>query len=299
MIFTFLHFGILIAGLLITPGSDQRLINSIIQKNANNTLVQKVAVEYNHFASLSGVSNKKDENTYAKALDSLGIVKHSGVGKTRETSENTQDNRSLNHCKTLVFRTLKSLPPETVAYLKNLTLQMESEGRRGWGGGSTIILRCQKVSDEELVSVLVHEMGHITDTGFLQGNIASGESEFMDGNRPVYQDDPSLEFYRVSFENEKTLKKDSNLMDFVSGYAATDPFEDFAESYNFYVLHGEEFRHLKEFNQSLQKKYNFLKSRVFDGKEFSYGDSSRNPDLFNRNYDTTVLHYDLKKFFVT
>ncbi len=292
MIFTFLHFGIIVAGLLISPGLDQQLINSLVQKNYNNSLARSTMVEYNHFAP-------SDENSYAKALDSLGIIRNSGSKKTSETSENIQNNRSLNHCKTLVFRTLKSLPPEAVSYLKNLTLQMENEGRRGWGGGSTIILRCQGVSDEELVSVLVHEMGHITDTGLLKGNSSSGESEFMDGNRPVYKDDPSLEFYRISFENDKMLKNGSSIIDFVSGYAATDPFEDFAESYNFYVLHGEEFRSVKGFNQSLQKKYNFLKTRVFGDKEFSYGDQSRKPDIFDRDYDTTVLHYDLKKFFVT
>ncbi len=297
MIFTFLHFGILIAGLLTSSGSDQQFVNSFVQKNIQS-IAQSQTIEYNHSAPSNTVSARKDENMYARELDSLGIVRHSGTKAESEKRENTDENRSLNHCKTLVFRTLKSLPAEAVLHLKSLTLQLTNDGRRGWGGGSTIIIRCQGVTDEELVSVLVHEMGHITDTGLLAGNSASGSSEFLDGSNPVYADDPSLEFYRISFENEKILKKESSLMDFVSGYAATDPFEDFAESYNFYVLHGEEFRHMKEFNQSLQKKYNFLKIRVFKGQEFSYGDPSRRPELFNRDYDTTVIHYDLKKFFV-
>ena len=32
---------------------------------------------------------------------------------------------------------------------------------RGLGGGDTIYLRCNNVSDHELVGVFVHEMGHI------------------------------------------------------------------------------------------------------------------------------------------
>lgn len=256
-----------------------------------NTLAANKIIEYNHSAA-------KNEVYYAKELDSLRIAQ-TAKDETRLSSFSTanQNNRSLNHCKSLVFRTLKSLPAQAVAQIKRLTLQSGTEGRRGWGGGSTIILRCDGLKDEELVSVLVHEMGHVTDTGLLNGNFSSAASEFMDGNVPVYTDDPSLEFYRFSFRDERTLRQGSTELDFVSGYAMSDPFEDFAETYNFYVLHGDEFRRMKAYNTVLQQKYDFLKIVVFRGDEFFNG-SSDDTSTFSRNYDTTVLDYDLKKFFV-
>lgn len=257
-----------------------------------NTLAANKIIEYNHSAA-------KNEVYYAKELDSLRITQiPKNETKLSSLSTANQDYRSLNHCKSLVFRTLKSLPVQAVAQIKRLTLQSGAKGRRGWGGGSTIILRCDGAKDEELVSVLVHEIGHVTDTGLLNGDSASGTSEFMDGNVPVYNDDPSLEFYRLSFRDEKTLKRGGGTeWDFVSGYATTDPFEDFAETYNFYVLHGDEFRRMKAYNTVLQQKYDFLKIVVFRGDEFFNGGTD-DTSIFSRNYDTTVLDYDLKKFFV-
>ena len=254
-----------------------------------NTLADTQYIEYTPHAS-------SNEASYARNLDALAIALHPGSDFTQE---NQPTPGSLNHCKSLVYRTLASLPPEDTAQLKDLTLYFADEGRRGLGGGSTIILRCQNVTDNELVGVLVHEMGHIVDTGLLQGNASAGESEFMDGTQPVYQDDPSLLFYRLDFTDSKTLRSSASPLDFVSGYAQSDPFEDFAETYNYYILHGDEFRTLIETNVVLLQKYNFLKTRVFNGKEFFNGDDARKTDLLQRDYDTTVLNYDLNKFFVT
>jgi hypothetical protein len=118
----------------------------------------------------------------------------------------------------------------------------------------------------------------------------------MDGKNPVYNDDLSLDFYRISFLNEKELRSESNDLDFVSGYALSDPFEDFAESYTFYILHGNEFRQLAAENYKLALKYRFLKEKVFNGKEYDKDDNSLIAFFNQRNYDTTVLDFDLKKF---
>lgn len=281
---TFFNLWILFTTLLGVNVNPQTYLDSLTQKS----LADSKYIEYNHSAPL-------DENHYAAQLDGLGINLKSGAGSTQESKP---DLSSLNHCKSLVYRTLKSLPQEAVNRLQNLTLNFSNEGRRGLGGGSTIILRCSNVTDEELTGVLVHEMGHITDTGVLQGNYGTGESEFKDGNNPIYNDDPSLDFYRLSFLDEKTLRPNANMFDFVSGYAMTDPFEDFAETYNYYILHGDEFRALTTKNDILLNKYNFLKTRIFNGKEFFNGDDSRQVNYADRDYDTTVLHYDAKKFFL-
>ncbi len=283
---TFFNLWVLMTSLLgfnLTNFNPQTYLNSLTQ----NSLADTKYIEYNHSAPL-------DENHYAAELDGLGLNLQTGAGSTQESKP---DLSSLNHCKSLVYRTLASLPQEVVSHLQNLTLTFDTEGRRGLGGGSTIILHCNNVTDEELVGVLVHEMGHIQDTGVEQGNPSSGESEFHDGSNPVYNDDPSLDFYRLSFLDEKTVRPNATMLDFVSGYAMTDPFEDFAETYNYYILHGDQFRELATKDDILQKKYDFLKTRVFHGKEFFNGDDSRQILYANRDYDTTILHYDMQKFF--
>jgi len=259
-------------------------LNNVAQKG----LAQTTSIEYNHPAPL-------DETHYAAKLDEMGLKLSSGAGSTQQ---NEPDVSSLIHCKSLIYRTLESLPQENVNRLQDLTLSFDNNARRGLGGGGTIILRCSNVTDEELVGVLVHEMGHIEDTGVLQGHSYTGESEFQDGSNPIYNDDPSLSFYRLSFLDATTLRPNAAPIDFVSGYAMSDPFEDFAETYNFYILHGEEFRKMVSTDEVLQKKYDFLKNRVFNGKEFTNGDDTRQINYVSRDYDTTVLHYDMQKFFV-
>lgn len=281
---TFYNLWVLVFSLVGLNANPQTYLDSL----AGKTLADTKYIEYNHSAPL-------DENHYAAGLDGLGLNLQTGAGSTQQSKPDTS---SLNHCKSLVYRTLESLPKDTVSHLQNLTLSFSTDGRRGLGGGSTIILHCSNVTDEELVGVLVHEMGHIQDTGVEQGNFYSGASEFKDGSNPVYNDDPSLDFYRLSFLDEKTLRPNATMLDFVSGYAMSDPYEDFAETYNYYLLHGNEFRQLAAKNDILQKKYDFLKTRVFNGKEFFNGDDSRTVNFSNRDYDATVLHYDMKKFFV-
>jgi len=56
--------------------------------------------------------------------------------------------------------------------------------------------------------------------------------------------------------------------DFVSGYALSNKYEDFAESFSFYVFHNDIFRDRALKNVSLQKKYDFFKTYVFDHEEF-------------------------------
>lgn len=234
------------------------------------------------------------EEGYAEELEDLGIKLHPGS----EYLEGADGNElSLTHCKSLVYRTLKSLPEEPVSQLKHLTLYFSDTGRRGLGGGSTIILRCQNVTDAELVGVLVHEMGHITDTGVMGGSAHFGKSSYVDGSKPIYNNDASLDFYKLSFVDDETVKQTATRLDFVSGYAMTDPFEDFAESYAYYILHGTEFRTLAKSNKVLDKKYEYLKKRVFDGKEYFNGKEIRKGQERTRSYDVTVLPYDMTKFF--
>ena len=260
------------------PLTDQQITDDI--------LAGEGTFEYNYVAP--------SEANYAQKLDNLDINLHPG---TEYKPESKSSPRSLRHCKSLIYRTLKSLPQEPVNKLQNLTLYFSDDGRRGLGGGSTIILRCQNVTDEVLVSVLVHEMGHIMDTGVMNGTWHGGRSKFRDGSKPVYKNDISVDFYEISWVNESKMKSNSSKLDFVSGYAKSDPFEDFAESYTYYILHGNEFRSLAKHNERLRAKYDYLKTRIFDEIEYETG-TERGLNILRRRFDVTVLPYDIDQFFV-
>lgn len=283
---TFFNFGLLVSLLF---GLNFNTDSGFNQYFNNEYLENSYADKYTQLA---------DREFYAQGegLEDLGIELHPG-SEYMPGSDGSP--RSLNHCKTLVFRTLKSLPEEPVKNLRHLTLYFSDNGRRGLGGGSTVILRCQNVTDEEMVAVLVHEMGHIMDTGVMSGSYESGASAYSDGGNRIYLNDSSLGFYNISWEREDKLKAGSDKYDFVSGYAMSDPFEDFAESYAYYILHGTEFRELAKHNSSLSRKYDFLKNKVFEGKEYENGIDEESVKVGMRHYDVTVLPYDLDKFFIS
>lgn len=226
------------------------------------------------------------ENYYASALDNLPITFHPG-GDYRADSSPTP--AAARRCKSILYRTLSALPARDTGKVKELTLYYTQDGRRGLGGGGSIIIRCLNVTDLELASVLTHEVGHVTDEAVLTGSRSAGFSGFRDFEKLVAADDPSALFYKISWVSESKKKSVTSKLDFVSIYAATDPFEDFAETYTYYRWHGAEFRALAKSNTVLNEKYEFMKLSVFSGQEF--GDLTKEivMDTAKRHYDVTVL----------
>lgn len=227
------------------------------------------------------------DNYYSSQLKKLGINLRPG---TDHNPNSKSTPTSSSKCKSIVYKTLMKLPYSHRQQLNELTLFYAKTGRRGLGGDNAVILRCLNVTDDELSSVLVHEMGHLVDGGFLLGFEQSFQSGFYDFDDPVLNDDPSSYFYRISWINNKILQDSATELDFVSMYAMTDPFEDFAETYTYYRLHGPEFRSLAEFNYALYQKYEFMKNYVFSGNEYGVEkDNEINVEALARNYDVTVL----------
>lgn len=194
-------------------------------------------------------------------------------------------------CETVVTQTLSALPASHRATVQLITLTLDPNARRGLGGGSHIVIRCTGMSDEELAAVVVHEVGHTVDATLLTGS-STITTAFSDGPNVLPVDDPSIEFYSLSWASDTQHIQASTSDDFVSVYAASDPFEDFAESYSAYVLHGESFAAMAAQNPVLQAKYDFLKNTVFGGTTYSL-------DLTTISLpvrDTTVLPYDFAQF---
>lgn len=190
---------------------------------------------------------------------------------------------------------LKKLPEQHFSTLQSLVLDYSKEAYRGLGGKNIIILRAVDINPSEFIAVLVHEIGHTVDLGYLIESDTAVKSEFSDNGKPVYANDLSLNFYRISWDNEKSIKKDAGNLDFVSGYALTDPFEDFAETYVYYVLHNKDFKSKTETNEKLSQKYDFMKNTVFNGKEFNTGGDLPN-NTNTRPWDITLMSYDLQGF---
>lgn len=196
------------------------------------------------------------------------------------------------HCEALVEKTLTALPTNLTSKIKDLSLYLTERKSRGMSNSHLIELRCADMSDEELVSVLIHEIGHTVDLGYLRGS-GNIVSDFTDGSLLIPTDDMSVEFYQLSWKNSEKQHFTASRKDFVSGYAMSDPFEDFAESFNFYLLHGSDFRILAKESKTLQAKYDFLQENVFAGKEFS---STVTAESGKRVWDTTLLPIALQAF---
>lgn len=161
----------------------------------------------------------------------------------------------------LLNATLHALPRQCQQHLKNLYVRYDQPEQRGLAGKETIILN-GNVRDEELRALFLHEFGHITDLGCLTGTRKGRPSAFHDGIEPIVQDDPSTSFYRISWVQETTQRPGTSLGDFVSGYAAKDAFEDFAETFAYFILQPEAFRIRAMTHAALQKKWLWMEKYV-------------------------------------
>lgn len=135
-------------------------------------------------------------------------------------------------------------------------------------------------SYKEALSVAVHEFWHFLDLYILKKNLFK---------------DISFDFYDISWEQTDILKAWNSTSDFVSGYAMTNKYEDFAESFTFYVLHNFDFLKKAEKSEKLQEKYNFFKKYVFINWEF-ITDEFSTEKAENYLWDTTKIDFNFEKF---
>lgn len=138
------------------------------------------------------------------------------------------------------------------------------------------------------MKTMFHEYGHNVDYSILLptekkklspfGNVYSG---------PIYESDPSIGFYNISWINSTHFKYDNSTLTmkevldvltqnpekygFVSEYAANHPVEDFAETFAAYITNGKMFREKAKTNNILQKKYDWMSNNVFSMVEYDTG----------------------------
>ncbi len=216
--------------------------------------------------------------------------------------------KEISSFKNKLMNVAKKLPPEHASSLKNLILDIDPTSPDGENGeikfdGTIILKNWHGRTHEKVAATFLHEMGHNVDLQCFMGKCLSGikkrqdrTSEFLfKGWLPIYEGDPSLLFYRLSWENTNTKKKGSTDLDFVSGYSMSDPSEDFAETYAYYILHNKNFKARTQTNNVLLKKYEFMRNVVFKGKIYDTGECTSS-DSNRQRSNVSNIPYDLEDF---
>jgi len=103
--------------------------------------------------------------------------------------------------------------------------------------------------------VFIHEIGHIVDGGYLTGK-SNTLSSFIDLGKSVKIDDPSIKYYQISWVNNNKWTENTKTSDFCSRYGSTNPYEDFAECFVYYVLHNPDFLDKTKNSTELEKNTN-------------------------------------------
>ncbi len=196
----------------------------------------------------------------------------------------------------LADSTLRALPSYCRDSLHDFYVVYNNPSNRGLAGETEMIIAGNEpgvnppkpVPDAEFRALITHECGHIIDLGAIRGTSAAGGTEFYDGKKPIHADDPSVKFYRISWTSAKTMRKDAFPSNFVSGYAMSDAFEDFAESFAFFVLQRQEFQRLAKNNPALQAKYDYIATLMTDQPDIANGTFVRGK---KQPWDVTKLPY--------
>lgn len=234
-------------------------------------------------------------NTLPTAPSSVHLADFVDTVNYQDVTEPFTDTEKK-HIDDLLSLSFSKFPSQYVRQLDSLTLKKTRTGSRGLGGASVMILRTLGVKDTELVAVSIHELGHVVDMGVFKGTQAAGPSGFMDGKETVWADDQSVAFYKISW-NSETDRRSNAPEDFVSGYAMSDPFEDEAETFAMYVLHGERFRTIAGSNTAMASKYAYMRDRVFGGREFRGIDAiAASTPVTTRPWDVTLEPYSWAAF---
>lgn len=147
--------------------------------------------------------------------------------------------------------------------------------------GNIYLFWAPQLSKEELLSVFIHEFWHYIDIYFLADNSWN---------------DVSQRFYDISWKSTKVVLSSQSQWDFVSGYAMSNKYEDFAESFVYFVLHNGDFAEKAKKSDSLEQKYDFLKKYVFADREFINTNFSTDWITLDYYRDITKIHIDITKF---
>lgn len=175
---------------------------------------------------------------------------------------------------------------ENIYYIK---IQKNKNWRRWYAWHHSIIINIKDGMDyNNFLEVLTHELWHVIDLWFIEWKSHKKSSIFKEFGRENFaEDDDSINFYNLSFLSEKVKKPWIYAKDFVSWYALTNIFEDFAESFNMYVNHNYVFRKMAKESNILQQKYDIIDNML--GGKYLKTDKDFDYKYGYRPWDTTNM----------
>lgn len=136
-----------------------------------------------------------------------------------------------------------------------------------------------QLSQQEFLAVAIHEFAHFVDIYYFQKKVIRDLSE---------------NFYGISWDSTKIIKSWQSQKDFVSGYAMTNKYEDFAESFTYYILHNKDFLQKAETSETLMKKYKYFWVYFFKHDHFKWEDFSIDNEILDYYRDITKIPYNLE-----
>jgi hypothetical protein len=177
--------------------------------------------------------------------------------------------------------------------LNRIVINDDVWSRRWFANWDSVTINLGSVSSYvEFLELLVHELWHVVDLWIVRWYSSQKSDIYTEFGRSVLEiDDPSIEFYKLSFQSEKVRDSQSVKEDFCSWYGMTNPFEDFAECHNLYLNHNAIFRLWAQENEIMKKKYNFM-ANLYGGVYMF--DSSKDLEKAKNNklwrpWDTTKM----------
>ena len=138
-----------------------------------------------------------------------------------------------------------------------------------------------QLEQNEFLSVFIHEFAHYLDIYFFSRDRGS---------------DISNRFYDISWKTTSIILPWQKQSDFVSGYAMTNKYEDFSESFTYYLLHNNDFLEKSKQSSIMREKYNFFRRYLFEGNDFFGTDFSDGNIIRAYYWDITKIPFDVKNF---
>lgn len=244
-----------------------------------NSYIKEEKIENKNIEIISTVKNKTEKPIQQfENEEKIETKKYIEIlFKPKELAYNINWNSKINY----IYNLLDSKKFDNLEIKTSLTIKDENWKIRWNFHKNNINMYKYSLKEKEFLWVFIHELWHYVDIEFL--------------NKNLLWNDLSNEFYNISWGNTKTIKKWQSISSFVSWYAMTNKYEDFAESFTYYILHNQDFKIKSQLNNNLKSKYNFFTKYIFKDNYFVNTNfiQSKYKDYY---WDTTKIDYNLVDF---
>ncbi len=163
----------------------------------------------------------------------------------------------------LALSTFRTIAPNAKQYVRSINFHYDTTNANQLSGFTSTYgdMWIDGTAEQNAKrATIIHEYGHILDFRALTGNPRGKSTAFTFRTLPTFRDDPSYTFYTISWTDSTRMKPDAKTRDFVTDYAMTNPIEDFAESFAYYLLAHDAFEERAKKSKALQLKYDFIKT---------------------------------------